>query len=314
MGQGLLSRGPVPGFGTGYSVVIMMTVPLRLTFRTVRLFLALTGTLSCAISYAGYQSVKVRMTAQRNHSQTRRRVSMEQSQGLRWQARLKELCVTLRDSVDEFARDQVRTEAWLLLNSAIMRYLRYHVTRFGQVGSEDLQDIASQKSLDLMCRAESGSWDISRRLPSEIAGFLSTVARNGLVDVLRKSGRYVEHQQEDRTDLDRDGVQPRQVVHSSDPPDLHLQRREFAMALRRCADKLDPRSRLVWFFRVFYDMSSKQIGGHPEIRLKASHVDVLLQRARHAIAKCMQGQGFDRYDIPPGTFVALWKAFRLEQS
>jgi DNA-directed RNA polymerase specialized sigma24 family protein len=98
-----------------------------------------------------------------------------------------------------------------------------------------------------------------------------------------------------------------------DPPDVLVERREFAQALRECARRLQPRSRLIWFFRVFYGMSSKQIAVHPEIALQAAHVDVLLQRVRHAVRECMHANGFEPRDMPPGTFTELWKEFHLDR-
>jgi DNA-directed RNA polymerase specialized sigma24 family protein len=92
-----------------------------------------------------------------------------------------------------------------------------------------------------------------------------------------------------------------------------VERREFARALRKCAEALDARSRLIWFFRVFYSMATKDIAIHPNIDLKTGHVDVLLQRARKAIRKCMQSSGFDPNEIPRGAFAELWSAFRPER-
>ena len=60
-------------------------------------------------------------------------------------------------------------------------------------------------------------------------------------------------------------------------------------------------------------MPSKDIAVHPELCLKASYVDVLLQRVRQAIRDCMLRKGFEAQDMPPGTFAELWGAFRLER-
>ena len=68
----------------------------------------------------------------------------------------------------------------------------------------------------------------------------------------------------------------------------------------------------IWFLRVFYGTSSKDIALHPKISLKVSHVDVLLQRSRQTIRKCMNRRGYEPRDMPPGTFVELWKSFRPE--
>jgi DNA-directed RNA polymerase specialized sigma24 family protein len=92
---------------------------------------------------------------------------------------------------------------------------------------------------------------------------------------------------------------------------MRVERRDFAQALRGCAEELKPRSRLVWFLRIFCSMSSKEIAVHPEVKIKASHVDVLMQRARDAVRDCMRRKGYKPQDMPPGTFVEIWKTFRM---
>ena len=64
---------------------------------------------------------------------------------------------------------------------------------------------------------------------------------------------------------------------------------------------------------MFYDMSSKEIASHPEVCLKPNHVDVILLRARQLITKCMRSRGYEPGDALPGTFVELWKAFRVQE-
>jgi RNA polymerase sigma factor (sigma-70 family) len=229
----------------------------------------------------------------------------------RWPTHLRNLYCDLRASRDD-ARDQrVLTEFWLLLRTAISRYVRFHASSWDGITREDIEDIAAQKSLDLFCKAKAGQWDPSGHRPDEIAGYLSTVARHGLVDHLRKSGREIKLGNADSAAYNPAGPDTQNVVHHSKPPDVPVQRREFIQALRGCADRLAPRSRLIWLFRVFYDMTSKEIARHPEVCVKASHVDVLLQRARKILRECMGEKGFDPKDTPPGAFVELWKAFRL---
>jgi RNA polymerase sigma factor (sigma-70 family) len=229
----------------------------------------------------------------------------------KWPSHLKELCEEIRSAASRATRDQARAEAWELLNTAISRYLRIHSTRLGRIPSEDLEDIAAEKSLDLLRRAELGTWDMSGRSASDITGFLSRVARNGLVDALREAGRRVEPPSEDQAEWDVGESGEGTTMGTVDPPDVALERKEFAEALRRCAEELNPRSRLVWFFRVFLRMSTREIATHPGVKLKTGHVDVLLQRAREAVRRCMEGKGFEPGEIPVGTFTELWQAFGL---
>lgn len=239
-------------------------------------------------------------------------MSATRSQGPRWPARLKDLCLALGSARDGPEREDARGEIWLLLNSSILQYLQFHTARLGKASREDREDIAAQKALGLMSRLEEGLWDVSDRTPSEITGFLSKVARNGLVDLLRETGRRVEPKEDDRPEWDVGGSSQESTVNRADSPDIQVERKEFASELRRCAEQLSPRSRLVWFFRVFLEMSTKEIAAHPEVGLKTGHVDVLMQRARDAIRDCMHRKGYEPHDMPPGTFVELWRAFRLE--
>jgi RNA polymerase sigma factor (sigma-70 family) len=198
-----------------------------------------------------------------------------------------------------------------LLSTALSHYLDIHARRHGRVSLEECEDIVAQKALDLLQRALDGAWDQTGRSAGEVARFLSTVARNGLLDCLQEQRRLP------RLNLDpgRDGEPAVACVHLSsreEDPDRQLQRKEFAGALRRCAEKLKPRSRRVWFFRVFYAMSSKEIASHPEIGMSCNHIDVILLRARKLILDCMRHKGYEPQDMLPGTFVELWTAFRVQ--
>ena len=91
--------------------------------------------------------------------------------------------------------------------------------------------------------------------------------------------------------------------------DASAESREYAAALRECAESVEPKSRRIWFYRVFYEMPSKEIAAHPKVSMKPSHIDVVLHRVRDAVRKCMSGRGYETSAMPPGTFVALWQLF-----
>jgi RNA polymerase sigma factor (sigma-70 family) len=144
-----------------------------------------------------------------------------------------------------------------------------------------------------------------------VAGYVSTVARNGLLDFLRRSRRRTAPLNNDAEDggalmegMDRQQGQP--------APDVIAAGRCFARALCDCVSHLDPRTRLVWFLRVFHELSARDIAAHPEIDIRPGHVNVLLQRGRSSVKQCMRRKGYEARDMPPGTFLELWKAFRLE--
>jgi len=225
----------------------------------------------------------------------------------RWPNRVENLCRELRLAPEDSRRSSLQAELWVLLNVALHRYLDHHSGRVGSFAREDLEDIASQKSLELLRCAESGSWEPSGRGAAEIAGYLSTVARNGLIDHARRARRGAPYSEEwdDPSELEPPAV-------TEETPDVQVERREFLGALRGCVETLTPRLRTIWFFRVFYDMTSKDIARHPEVGLNAGHVDVLLQRCRDGIRDCMKRKGHSSDQVPPGTFVELWQCLRAD--
>jgi len=141
--------------------------------------------------------------------------------------------------------------------------------------------------------------DLDGRQESEIQGFLSRVARNGLINLLKKSNREVHTNGENRSE---------QFVEASDG-DLHVSeetppgRRPRAPGIRKGAAAvralLNERAQRVWFLRVFCEMSSKQIASHPDVRLEPGHVDVLMQRSRSQVKECMASKGLKPEDMPP---------------
>ena len=236
--------------------------------------------------------------------------SMPIPEGRKWPSRLREFSVVLQNPPDEQAREEARERVWRILNGAICLYIRLHAARLGRIAREDREDLAAERSMRLLLRIESGRIDFSDRQSSEIAGFISRTVRNALLDFLRREGRRVGPIGDYRQEWDESDVKGRKTMGTTVAPDIPVQCREFAAALRRCVELLDPRAALCWFFRVFYEMASRDIAVHPRIRLKVGHVDVLLQRSRTMIRDCVSRSGFDPHDMPPGTFVEMWKTFR----
>ncbi len=253
------------------------------------------------------------MTTGEGPSRSRGRSSSDPVSGAQWPAHLQRLLSDLRTAPGPEARSAAMGEAWILLNTLIGFRLRIQVARIGAVAREDLEDIAAQKSLDLLRRAESGEWDLGSREPSELAAFLMTVARNGLVDFLRRSGRLDVLTGPDGEGEDPGGRARAPLRESGEWADADAERREFASALRACAETLAVRTRVIWFLRVFCDLSTREIATHPNVRLNPGHVDVLLHRARRAITACMRRRGHESHDVPPGTFAELWRMFRADE-
>lgn len=224
----------------------------------------------------------------------------------RWAARFKQHCHNVHRSPQDDTARSSRQEIWQILYFMLSRYIQYHTARLGSVAPEDIEDIASQKSLELGHSIDTRSGSLNSLEVSEIPGFLSTVARNGLVDLLKTRGRYASPRNDEDLEMHENTHRLQKPVEQ---PDVRVERTEFAAALRQCAEALDPRMRLIWFFKVFYDMRSSEIAAHPKVNLKPSHVDVVANRGRNAVRNCMKRKGFRPEDMPRGTFVELWTMF-----
>src|SRR5258706_10331263 len=64
-----------------------------------------------------------------------------------WPLRLQEVCWELQSRLDSKSRGRTREEAWLLLNTALRRYLRIHAGHLGKISREDVEDISANKTL-----------------------------------------------------------------------------------------------------------------------------------------------------------------------
>lgn len=229
----------------------------------------------------------------------------------KWPRRFLEYCEVLRTSEDKNAVDKARGQLWLILNSVLFRAVSSHAARYGGVPREDLEDIAAGKALELLNRIQSGNLDLSDREPRQLSAYLSSTADKGLMDLFRLHGR------EDSAKKKQLAVNPGghpadegRGPASADPAES----RAYAEALKRCAETLENRARTIWLFRVFYEMSSKEISAHPEVRIKPSYVDVILQRVRESLRDCMRRKGHETHQLPTGVFVELWRAFRMEEA
>ncbi len=229
-----------------------------------------------------------------------------------WPARLRDACELLLESSTTAGRSKAEGEIWQILNLALSIYLRSHARHMGGVAQEDLEDLAADKSLDLMTRIADGKSDFRGRAPGEIMSFFSKVSKNELLGFFKRQGRFVKtpEDQEGEREWDMSGAIGKTVGDLSDEADIPLERKEFSAALVECAKRLKPRARKTWLFRLLFNMASKDIAVHPKIDIEPSHVDVLLQRCRGEISNCMDRKGFRAGDLPQGVFAVLWQSFR----
>jgi len=215
----------------------------------------------------------------------------------------------LAQSLDADPGDtSARAEFWKILNALLYIRLRSASAKLGPLSREDTFDLCAEKSLELMTQFDAGQWRPQTDVAT-VSGFLATVARNGLIDHLRMQERHKTTSTDDAEAVaDVAGV----FAPAGTSPDVSTSRHEFVEALVACADGLKPRDRSVWLFRVFLDMSTRSIAEHPEVTMTAGNIDVVLRRCRENMRECMLAKEFDVSEMPHGTLVALWKAFRIE--
>jgi RNA polymerase sigma factor (sigma-70 family) len=223
-----------------------------------------------------------------------------------WALEVLRLHAAVRSIPSGRERDGSRGDLWRLLFESLMRYLRGQSRSFRNCSVNDLEDIAAEKALEILGRAESGAWDLSDRSAAEVSGYIAKVARNGWLDFVKRAAREVRMNDDDSPEPDGNGLPKLHAERGTTPSDL-AESAELANAVRECAARLPERERRVWFFRAYYDMSSREIAAHPAVALKPAHVDVIAQRARDALRDCLRSKGHEGGDAPAGAFVEIWE-------
>ena len=225
----------------------------------------------------------------------------------RWPGRIARAILDLR-AAPAGGREHARARLWPLLHAGVFAALRSQAGRIMPVAAEDLEDLASQKALELLLRAEEGAWQIGDRSEPEIAGYVARVARHALVDLARRRGRECPGPE----DTEAWAIALAERVEEPTRPEDDVAAREFACALRECAATLAPRARQAWFRRVFLERPSREIAVN--LGLNPAHVDVVVQRARAALRACMERKGHREFGLRPGLFAELWQQFGAELS
>lgn len=221
-----------------------------------------------------------------------------------WADRLSSLARELRGDLSAEREKAILSELWLLISTRLSRHLQAQCRRLGWVEPEDLEDLVSEKALDLLRRIDSHDWDPVSTSPGETISFFVSVARNGLIDHHRKQSRLRA-----RRERTKEVIVQRIAAQA---PDTAVDHKAFSSALVDCAAKLRPRHRLVWIFRTFYDMPSREIAHHPNVETTPGNVDVILGRCRSRLKTCLEAKGFHASNLAPGCYAAVWCAFFLD--
>lgn len=223
-------------------------------------------------------------------------------EGIQWPARLIRLAREARDG-EPSAR--ARAELWLLVGLVLRQRTRALARPKPAWAAEDLEDVVSDKLLDLLRRFDSRAWEPENSHPGEVVNFLNAVARNALADLARRRSRRptVSEEQADREPVAHELAMTREP----EPAEAAAERRRFVDGLLLCCGRLPERDRCVWRLRALLELSSREIAEHPDVRLRPDHVDVILQRCRERLRQCMSLAGFELSALPPGTLLALWE-------
>lgn len=222
-----------------------------------------------------------------------------------WPERLIELARSVRR---EDASARAREDLWVLVGVVLRRRVRAAARRFGGLPAPEIEDVVSDKLLDLLRRFDTTGWAPERSHPGEVVNFLDTVARNAVVDVIRRLARRTPIPEE-AIDLAFATPDPT-FAREPESPESRVERSRFVGSLIECAGRLPARDRTIWTMRVLLELSSREIAEHPDVRLRPDHIDVILQRCRERVKACMGERGRDWTDLPRGTFLALWESTR----
>ncbi len=229
-----------------------------------------------------------------------------------WPRQVCELASRLeREKRSEEHSSCARAELWRLLGLALAASIRMEMKSLGRLEDEDVVDIAAEKCIDLMRRIDEGAWRPQSLHPHRVRAYVRSVARNGLVDVLRRRGRIRMRPLEGADEELGDAMTPG-TYRSHRAFDDRAERDEFVDAVLDCVSEWSPRDRRVWMMRVFFEMPSRMIGAHPAVGTRPANVDVILQRCRARLRAWMTRRGHDITSVPTGTFAALWERFERE--
>jgi len=225
-----------------------------------------------------------------------------------WGERLRALVLEFRAESDPVRRNRVLSELWVLANLVLQKYVRAVASTLGGVDPDEVRDIAAEKALDLVGRLDREDWSLDDYAPAQVGSFLAKMARNGVVDRLRRQSREMP------LTIREDGSMTVHPAVTTPVPgsEAAVLGPEYARAILRCFADFTERARIVWFLRVFYELSSAEIARHPRVATSPAAVDTMLLRCREHLRRCMKSHGLDPTQIPAGTFTALWNVIGRE--
>ena len=222
-----------------------------------------------------------------------------------WPDRVRALGEKLRSAPTRVEASGIVSEIWVLLNLALQKYARRHAHLSGQLSADDISEIASEKAADLVRRLDSKDWDPAGLSSAQLCALLSTIARNGVVDLRRVRRREVSTPEGFDVPLSSRAWGGR--AGDEESPESGVDGASYARAIAECAAGLSARARRAWYLRVLYEIGSAEIARDPAVATTPAGVDAMLARCREQMRVCLAGKGFPAGPLPPGTFVRLWE-------
>lgn len=221
-----------------------------------------------------------------------------------WPARLVTLCSAARQCANTECSTE-RDELWVVLRGCLFAAITSEARRYPCVMREDVEDLASNKALELARRAERGDWDPTGRSAGEVVSYIRSTARRALARLC--------DQRRGLTSLDEHaewGPRPSgggaMTGGTSAAPDRLAEAEEFASALLGCLSMLTERARTVWILRGIHDLTTREIAAHPWVRVSPGNVDVILMRVRETLRHCLGAKGLEPEHLPAGSFTHCW--------
>lgn len=155
------------------------------------------------------------------------------------------------------------------------------------------QDVVQETMLAALASSFSGA--------STLRTWLTSILKHKILDVIRKRSRRREVPEssfDELPDGDGDGFDSPFDEHGEwqakpsawADPEQSLKQRQFMEVLSLCTDRLPPQTARVFAMREYLELEVAEIGA--ELGITASHIYVLLYRARAALRACLEKKWF----------------------
>jgi RNA polymerase sigma factor (sigma-70 family) len=172
---------------------------------------------------------------------------------------------------------EAESELCALSDLPIRQILRRHVHNFARV-----DELTQEVHIVVLIRLRREPLNE----PSQLAAFIAGTARN-----LGRADRRKEQRQNTETVAEMQDV----MLNQEPDPSVILEVNESAALVREVVQELQPRDRLAVFMYYFYGMDKASICR--ELRMRNSHLYLVLFRARSRMRELLQKRGMGPKDL-----------------